>query len=81
MQFAPEGGNLTCPYCGRQEQIAPAEGAVEERPYEEYLRTHADQLGTLATGALEVACQTCGATVTFTPPMVAEACPRTRGGG
>ena len=74
LQFAPEGGNLTCPYCGRQEQIAPPAGAVEERSYEQYLQLHADRMGTLAEGALEVACQTCGATVTFTPPMVAGEC-------
>jgi ribosomal protein S27E len=74
LQFAPEGGCLTCPYCGRQEQIAPTGGSVEERPYEDYLRTHADRMGRLAEGALEVACQTCGATVTFTPPMVAGEC-------
>jgi DNA-directed RNA polymerase subunit RPC12/RpoP len=74
LQFAPEGGCLTCPYCGRQEQIAPAAGSVEERSYEDYLRLHADQMGSLARGALEVACQTCGATVTFTPPMVAGEC-------
>jgi len=74
LQFAPEGGCLTCPYCGRQEQIAPAADKVEERSYEDYLRLHADQMGTLATGALEVQCQTCGATVTFTPPMVAGEC-------
>ncbi len=74
LQFAPEGGNLTCPYCGRQERIEPPAGAVEERSYEQYLQLHADRLGTLAEGALEVACQTCGATVTFTPPMVAGEC-------
>src|ERR1044071_3551364 len=74
LQFAPEGGNLTCPYCGRQERIEPTGSAVEERSYEQYLQTHADQMGTLAEGALEVACQTCGATVTFTPPMVAGEC-------
>src|SRR5215203_150278 len=74
LQFAPEGGNLTCPYCGRQERIEPPAGAVEERSYEQYLQLHADRMGTLAGGALEVACQTCGATVTFTPPMVAGEC-------
>ncbi len=74
LQFAPQDGCLTCPYCGRQEQIAPAAGPVEERAYEDYLRVHADRLGTLAEGALEVACQTCGASVTFTPPMVAGEC-------
>ncbi|MDT5156060.1 MAG: hypothetical protein QOH51_417 [Acidobacteriota bacterium] len=72
--FAPEGGCLTCPYCGHQEQIAPSGGAVEERSYEQYLQLHADRMGTLAEGALEVACQTCGATVTFTPPLVAGEC-------
>src|SRR3954463_2856308 len=74
LQFAPEGGCLTCPYCGRQEQIAPAADKVEERSYEDYLRLHANQMGALAVGALEVACQTCGATVTFTPPLVAGEC-------
>ncbi|HYH84098.1 MAG TPA: hypothetical protein VEX60_01370 [Pyrinomonadaceae bacterium] len=72
--FAPQDGCLTCPYCGRQEQIAPAAGKVEERAYEDYLRVQADRLGTLAEGALEVACETCGATVTFTPPLVAGEC-------
>src|SRR3712207_1934205 len=74
LQFAPEGGNLTCPYCGRTEQIAPPSAAVEERSYEQYLQLHADRMATLAEGALEVACQTCGATVTFTPPIVAGEC-------
>ncbi|HEX8558951.1 MAG TPA: hypothetical protein VF668_12655 [Pyrinomonadaceae bacterium] len=74
LQFAPEGGNLTCPYCGRQERITPPAGAVEERSYEQHLRLHADRMGALAEGALEVACETCGATVTFAPPMVAGEC-------
>jgi DNA-directed RNA polymerase subunit RPC12/RpoP len=74
LQFAPEGGCLTCPYCGHQEQIAPAAGGVEERSYEEYLQLHPDRMSALAEGALEVACQTCGATVAFTPPQVAGEC-------
>jgi hypothetical protein len=74
LQFAPEGGCLTCPYCGHQEQIAVSGAKVEERAYEQYLQLHADRMGTLAEGALEVACQTCGATVTFTPPLVAGEC-------
>lgn len=74
LHFAPEGGNLTCPYCGREESIEPPAGAVEERSYEQYLQLHPDRMGTLAAGALEVACQTCGATVTFAPPTVAGEC-------
>jgi hypothetical protein len=65
---------LTCPYCGRQERIEASGGAVEERAYEDYLRLHADRMGGYAEGALEVGCQTCGATVTFTPPEVAGEC-------
>src|ERR1043165_7113279 len=74
LEFAPQDGCLTCPYCGRQQQIAPSTDTVEERSYEDYLQLHSDRLGTLAEGALEVACQTCGATVTFTPPEVPGAC-------
>lgn len=73
--FEPQDGALACPYCGRREEIVPAGGArVEERSYEEYLQLHAGQLTTLAAGALEVNCATCGATVTFTPPEVAGEC-------
>jgi DNA-directed RNA polymerase subunit RPC12/RpoP len=74
LQFAPEGGCLTCPYCGHREQIAPSGDKVEERSYEEYLQLHAERMGSLAEGALEVECQTCGATVAFTPPQVAGEC-------
>jgi ribosomal protein S27E len=72
--FAPKDGRLTCPYCGHSEQIPMSAEAVEERSYEEYLRPRADQMQTLAQGALEVQCTSCGATVTFTPPEVAREC-------
>lgn len=72
--FEPHDGRLVCPYCGRREEIAPTDARVEERAYEEYLQLHAGQLTTLAAGALEVNCATCGATVTFTPPEVAGEC-------
>jgi DNA-directed RNA polymerase subunit RPC12/RpoP len=74
LTFAPEAGSLTCPYCGHREEITPPANTVEERSYEQYLQLHADRMGTLAEGALEVSCQTCGATVTFTPPQVAGEC-------
>jgi ribosomal protein S27E len=72
--FAPQDGCLTCPYCGRQERIEGAGGAVEERSYEEYLQLHPERMGAFAEGALEVRCETCGAAVTFTPPQVAGEC-------
>lgn len=72
--FEPQDGLLVCPYCGRKEEIAASGGEVSERSYEEYLHVGAGQLTTLAEGALEVKCETCGATVTFTPPEVAGEC-------
>lgn len=85
LEFAPRDGLLRCPYCGRTERVGTTGGdgpggdhsgglAVEERSYEEYLRPHADRMGTLAEGALEVSCGSCGATVTFAPPEVAGEC-------
>lgn len=75
--FEPQDGCLACPYCGRRERIVEEGGEVGERDFEthlEYLRTRADQLSVLAEGALEVRCDTCGATVVFTPPEVAGEC-------
>ncbi|HZI17602.1 MAG TPA: hypothetical protein VEY09_03315 [Pyrinomonadaceae bacterium] len=74
LEFAPRDGLLVCPYCGRSEPVAASGRAVEERSYEDYLRLHADRLGTLAEGALEVGCDSCGALVTFAPPLVAGEC-------
>ena len=72
--FEPRGGCLTCPYCGHTEQIVVADGQVEERSFEEYLRPRASQLQKLAQEALQVQCSSCGAIVTFTPPEVAREC-------
>lgn len=72
--FEPRDGCLTCPYCGRQERVEGGGEGVGERGYEEYLQLHADRMGTLAPAALEVKCETCGASVTFAPPMVAGEC-------
>jgi hypothetical protein len=74
LEFAPQDGRLVCPYCGRGESIAPPGREVEERSYEDYLRLYADRMGTLAEGALEVGCESCGAAVTFAPPQVAGDC-------
>ena len=72
--FEPRDGCLACPYCGRKECIPESAEQVAERSFEEYLKLHADRLQTLAAGALEVRCESCGATVTFTPPEVAGVC-------
>jgi ribosomal protein S27E len=73
--FEPKDGVLTCPYCGRKEQIPTSAEQVQERGYEEYLQMRPAQLKTLANDALEVKCNGCGASTTFTPPQVAGECP------
>jgi DNA-directed RNA polymerase subunit RPC12/RpoP len=75
LEFEPRGGVLECSYCGRREAIPQSAEQVVERSYEEYLHPREGQVQQLAAGALEAACQGCGATVTFTPPEVSEACP------
>jgi DNA-directed RNA polymerase subunit RPC12/RpoP len=72
--FEPKGGSLVCPYCGRKEAIPANAEEVVERSYEEYLKPRSDQLTTIAENAVEVRCDGCGATVTFTPPEVAGEC-------
>jgi ribosomal protein S27E len=47
---------------------------VQERSFEDYLRPRSGQLIALAENALEVRCDGCGATVTFSPPDVAGTC-------
>ena len=73
--FEPKDGCLTCPYCGRSEQIPAAAAQVEERSYEAYLRERPEQMARLSAGAQEIACKSCGAVVTFEPPAVAGECP------
>jgi len=47
---------------------------VQERSYEDYLHPQTGQIKALAETALEVKCDSCGATVNFTPPEVAGEC-------
>ena len=75
LAFDPKEGALTCPYCGRKEQIPNDPQAVKESSFEEYLQhTQAGQIK-LSGDALEVVCKGCSSAVTFTPPEVAAKCP------
>lgn len=71
MAFDPKTGGMKCPYCGREQAIQTRPGVLAEHP----LEAHADRLGRLSEGALQVTCDDCGATVAFEPPEVAGACP------
>ncbi|MCM3905855.1 MAG: TFIIB-type zinc finger domain-containing protein [Pyrinomonadaceae bacterium] len=72
--YEPSDGFLSCPHCGHRQAITTSAEQVEERSYEQYLQIHPEQLERLAADALEVQCQSCGATVTFIPPQVAGQC-------
>jgi len=72
--FEPRDGLLTCPYCGYKQAIPASTETVAEQSFERYLQIRPEQLDRLAANALEVQCQACGATVTFTPPEVARHC-------
>ena len=72
--FEPGEGSLKCPYCGHTEVIPQSAEEVQERSFERYLKISPEQLGSLATNALEVRCQGCGAKMIFTPPEVAGRC-------
>lgn len=72
--FEPRDGFLTCPYCGHKESIADSGAEVKEQSFDSQLRIPADQMATLASNALEVQCQSCGAKSIFMPPQVAGRC-------
>ena len=72
--YEPTDGVLSCPHCGHKEAIPTSGEHVEERSFEQYLQIRPEQLEQLAANALEVRCQSCGATVTFLPPQVAGHC-------
>jgi DNA-directed RNA polymerase subunit RPC12/RpoP len=72
--FEPKDGALTCQYCQHKEQIAESKEAIVECDYERYLKLLPEQLIELAPDTLEVDCKSCGAKVTFTPPVTASQC-------
>ena len=72
--YNPRDGFLSCLHCGNKEAIPTSAERVEERSFEQYLQMRPQQLQPLSAGALEVQCQSCGATVAFTPPEVARQC-------
>lgn len=72
--FDPEGGQLLCPYCGHKQPIPKSGEQVEEQSFEQHLYLRPEQTVKLAANALEVQCQSCGATSIFTPPEVAGRC-------
>ncbi len=74
MIFDPKVGKLACPYCDTHKTIATNLADVVERDFESFLRPEAERLQPLAKDAMQVSCDSCGATVTFIPPSIATNC-------
>lgn len=74
MVFDPKAGKLACPYCGSTRAIQTSGAEIVERDFYEFLRPEAGRLQPLATGAMQVSCGSCGATVIFVPPETATEC-------
>ncbi len=74
MVFDPQSGQLACPYCGSRKAIEQTGAAIVEQDYYSYLRPDSARLQPMARNAMQVTCETCGATVTFVPPETARNC-------
>ena len=73
MVFDAKSGKLVCPYCEHSQEIV-SEGTVDERSYDEFLRRGTLDLQPMASNAMQVGCESCGAIVNFTPPETATEC-------
>jgi len=73
LQFAPGTTALVCPYCGTLNEIAAAEGRVEELDF----NTHLTQLAEADVGVevMLVHCNACGAETTLGANVTAGRCP------
>ena len=67
MVFDAKTGGLLCNYCNHTKAIENT-GTVDERDYEEFLEKGSQDLQPMATDAMQVNCDSCGAIVNFTPP-------------
>ncbi|HSK70207.1 MAG TPA: hypothetical protein VK892_00825, partial [Pyrinomonadaceae bacterium] len=72
--FDPKVGKLACPYCGHTQEIQTTTDQIVERDFYSFLRPDAERLQPLAKDAMQVTCETCGATVVFIPPETARSC-------
>ncbi len=74
MVFEPKIGKLACPYCDAQKTIRTNLADIVERDLNSFLRPETERLQPLARDAMQVTCNSCGATVTFIPPETATSC-------
>ncbi len=74
MVFAPKIGKLACPYCDSHKTISTNLADIVERDFQSFLRPESERLQPLAKDAMQITCDSCGATVTFVPPETATDC-------
>lgn len=74
MVFDPKIEKLACPYCDTSKTIESNPDEIIERDFNSFLETDSASLRPLAENALQVTCDSCGATVTFIPPTTATDC-------
>ncbi len=71
--FDPEGGTLTCPYCGFSKTIPRSEEDIQELDFRAHLDAAESEADTRETVAVK--CPACGAESTFEANVTSEACP------
>ncbi|NNE67065.1 MAG: hypothetical protein HKN33_10915 [Pyrinomonadaceae bacterium] len=74
MVFDPGFGKLLCPYCDSSKTIATNLADIVEQDLESFMAPGKEDLQPLAKDALQITCDSCGATVTFIPPTTATSC-------
>lgn len=74
MVFDPKSGMLACPYCGSKQEVRSSKDTVVEQDLLSFLKPDPDRLRPISKEALQVTCDSCGATVTFVPPETATSC-------
>ena len=71
--YAPGTERLTCPYCGREVNIASHSIAVEERDFQEFIQNALQEHELQEVIAIK--CSGCGAETTLPPNVTSDACP------
>ncbi len=72
--FDPKSGMLACLYCESTKIIKTNTEEIEENSFLAFQTPEASNLKPIAENALQVNCESCGATVNFVPPETATSC-------